>query len=145
MGTKQQPGEFDCYGAALPDEPLFTLLGRDRLAPGLVRAWADEREDAVARGEAPESDREKIAEARACAARMEAWREKNNGAWREKNPELPLADGFKPRLFPSDFTLYPNTPRFLDDVPGAAHALAHDDPTPCQTGEPCIGGDCRCA
>lgn len=129
MGTKQQPGEFDCYGAALPDEPMFTLLGRDRLAPGLVRAWADEREDAVARGEAPESDREKIGEARTCASRMEAWREANDGAWRERNPELPLSAA----------------PRFLDDVPGAALALAHDDLTPCQTGEPCIGGDCRCA
>lgn len=90
MGTKQQPGDFDCYGAALPDEPLFVLLGRDKLAPGLVRAWADEREDAVARGDAPEADREKIAEARACAVRMERWREQNDGAWRQQNPELPF-------------------------------------------------------
>lgn len=40
MGTKNDPGEFDCYARAHPDEPLFTLLGRDRLAPGLVRLWA---------------------------------------------------------------------------------------------------------
>ena len=90
MGTKEQPGDFDCYGAALPDEPLFVLLGRDKLAPGLVRVWADEREDAVARGDAPEADREKIAEARACAVRMERWREQNDGAWRQQNPEIPF-------------------------------------------------------
>jgi hypothetical protein len=40
MGTKNNPGEFDCYAAAEPDEPLFTLLGRDPLASHLVRLWA---------------------------------------------------------------------------------------------------------
>ena len=43
MGTKTQPGEWDCYREALPDEPMFILLGRDPLAPGLVRQWARER------------------------------------------------------------------------------------------------------
>lgn len=39
MGTKNHPGEFDCYAKAQPDEPLFTLLARDPIAPYLVRIW----------------------------------------------------------------------------------------------------------
>lgn len=30
MGTKNQPGSFDCYANAKGDEPLFVLLGRDK-------------------------------------------------------------------------------------------------------------------
>jgi hypothetical protein len=40
MGTKNQPGEFDCYAAANPDEPMFIMLGRDGSAAGRVRSWA---------------------------------------------------------------------------------------------------------
>lgn len=39
MGTKNNPGAFDCYAAALPDEPLFTVLGRDPTAAFFVRLW----------------------------------------------------------------------------------------------------------
>jgi len=67
MGTKNNPGAFDCYANAHPDEPMFVLLGRDRDAPELIRCWADLRE---ARGESAE----KVAEARACADACEAWR-----------------------------------------------------------------------
>lgn len=97
MGTKTEPGAFDGYGAALPTEPMFTLLGRDKLAPGLVRAWADEREDAVARGEAPESDREKIKEARNIARDMEAWRKANadTTSWRTPLPLFDNATGMR--------------------------------------------------
>lgn len=71
MGTKNSPGEFDCYANAGPDEPLFVLLGRDRHAPGLVRLWAllrhneDERLPLVDRNEA------QISEALECADAME--------------------------------------------------------------------------
>ena len=68
MATKNNPGAYDCYANAAPDEPLFVLLGRDRHAPMLVRLWARMREE---EGEAPE----KVAEARSCAAAMEAYRE----------------------------------------------------------------------
>lgn len=34
----------DCYHKALPGEPRFTLLGRDRHAPALVWLWAAVRE-----------------------------------------------------------------------------------------------------
>jgi len=67
MGTKANPGAFDCYANAHPDEPMFVLLGRDRLAPTLVRIWADIREAAG------KTDHTKIAEARACAYQMEMW------------------------------------------------------------------------
>lgn len=40
MGTKNNPGQFDCYAHAAPDEPMFHLLGRDKHAFGLVQLWA---------------------------------------------------------------------------------------------------------
>lgn len=40
MGTKRNPGTYDCYAAAHPDEPMFTLLGRDHSAALLIRLWA---------------------------------------------------------------------------------------------------------
>lgn len=73
MGTKNDPGKFDCYGAAEPDEPMFVLLGRDRLAPSLVDEWADLAEGGLAHSS------EKIAEARQCAAAMRAWRGEKRG------------------------------------------------------------------
>jgi len=67
MGTKNNPGRFDCYDDADPDEPMFVLLARDPVAPVLVRLWADLRSlDSNTRPE-------KIAEAFACAKDMKAW------------------------------------------------------------------------
>lgn len=34
MGTKNNPGAFDCYANAEPDEPMFVLLARDLLVSG---------------------------------------------------------------------------------------------------------------
>lgn len=65
MGTKNNPGQFDCYAAAGEDEPMFVLLGRDKHAPTLVRIWA------LLRAYDEESE-EKIAEALACADAMDA-------------------------------------------------------------------------
>lgn len=70
MGTKNEPGAFDCYANALLDEPMFVLLARDDLASELVGLWADAKE------KFGEEDAEKIAEARACATAMREW-------WRE--------------------------------------------------------------
>lgn len=69
MGTKNNPGAFDCYAAAHPDEPMFVLLGRDRHAPLLVTLWAWMRE---IDGE----DAAKVAEARDCAAQMRSFRQR---------------------------------------------------------------------
>lgn len=73
MGTKNNPGEFDCYDAAEPDEPMFVLLARDPLAPLLVQLWANMRELT----ESTHADTDKIAEAIGCAADMETWRLEN--------------------------------------------------------------------
>jgi len=43
MGTKNNPGKFDCYEKAEPDEPMFVLLARDPLAGHLVSIWAKMR------------------------------------------------------------------------------------------------------
>lgn len=66
MGTKNNPGDFDCYENADPDEPMFVLLARDPMAPRLVEQWAREREWA---GEKPA----KVDEARQCAHAMRQW------------------------------------------------------------------------
>lgn len=65
MGTKNHPGKFDCYIYANGDEPLFTLLGRDRHAPSLVRLWALQRHK-----EGENEDR--VSEALTCADEMDA-------------------------------------------------------------------------
>jgi len=71
MGTKTQPGKFDCHAKAEDDEPMFTLLARDPLAPALVRLWTEARMQAAR----TERDIEKAEEALACADAMERWSE----------------------------------------------------------------------
>jgi hypothetical protein len=68
MGTKNDPGDYDCYANAEPGEPMFVLLARDHRAPFLVEAWA-------AISEMLGGDPKKIAEARNCAASMRLWKQ----------------------------------------------------------------------
>ncbi|WP_119304987.1 hypothetical protein [Dongia deserti] len=90
MGTKNDPGEYDCYAKAHPEEPMFTLLGRDRTAFHLVRIWSALRwghfemarqllDDAIVDlkilGE-KDADEAKLIEALACSDKMLAWFEK---------------------------------------------------------------------
>jgi hypothetical protein len=82
MGTKNNPGSFDCYSKALPDEPVFVLLARDPGFERLVMEWARDREFAVACGERPDTDLAMVEEAYKCARAGAEWRHKNNGAWR---------------------------------------------------------------
>jgi len=77
MGTKKNPGKFDCYNKAEPDEPVFILLARDKAAPELVREWAMKRSFQINIGLKPASDREMVREALQCADAMEAWRRVN--------------------------------------------------------------------
>lgn len=67
MGTKNNPGAYDCYANADPDEPMFVLLGRDKYAPMLVRLWAEMR---FLDGE----EKAKVLEAHRCADDMERFR-----------------------------------------------------------------------
>ncbi len=71
MGTKNNPGEFDCYANAAPDEPMFILLGRDPHAHAAVRKWADDRVSMIDAGYKPDSDMAMVREARECADAME--------------------------------------------------------------------------
>lgn len=86
MGTKNKPGTFDCYHNALPNEPMFVLLGRDPFAPELVEIWGKQRLADIAAGERPESDRTMAQEAYDCAQEMMRWRAANMGAWRKSKP-----------------------------------------------------------
>lgn len=70
MGTKLNPGAFDCYTNAADDEPMFILLARDKHAPALVSLWATMRE---LDGESPE----KVAEAVQCAKAMIDYQQAN--------------------------------------------------------------------
>lgn len=82
MGSKNEPGEFDCYANALPDEPMFILLVRDPAAPEIVEQWAKDRMTAIRRGRKPMADIATVAEAELCAKSMRKWRKENDGKWR---------------------------------------------------------------
>lgn len=84
MGTKNNPGKFDCYANAAPDEPMFILLGRDRNAPVAVRAWAAQRELAIRQGRKPIEDGAMVAEARQCADAMEDFRARHDASMQSK-------------------------------------------------------------
>jgi hypothetical protein len=68
MGTKNNPGDFDCYAKLAPDEPYFIVRGQDILAPGVVRRWATLALEAGV-------DRAKIAEAERVAYDMERYQQ----------------------------------------------------------------------
>ena len=66
--SKADPSPFEGFHKAEPDEPYFTLLARDSVAPVLVKQWA---EISSQRGDQPT---EQILEARRVASAMESWR-----------------------------------------------------------------------
>jgi hypothetical protein len=66
MGTKNNPGKYDCYANAEPDEPLFVLLGRDKNAGALVWLWGVMAE---IDGESPE----KLGESRESVIALMEW------------------------------------------------------------------------
>ena len=85
MGTKNNPGEFDFYAAALPDEPMFVLLARDPQFYSLVNRWAQTRSSEIYCGLRPVEDARAVAEAENCAVQGARWRRENNGIWRKSN------------------------------------------------------------
>jgi hypothetical protein len=86
MGTKNNPGAFDCYEHAHPDEPMFVILGRDPIGGAIVRAWAAARAHLAKTGDAA-----KITEAVQCAAAMDEWCDKaGRDPWLSIFPLLPL-------------------------------------------------------
>jgi len=69
MGSRNNPGKFDCLAAAEPDEPTFTLLGRDPCAAATVAFWCMLR-DNVRNNPA---DASQLKEASECEDAMEQW------------------------------------------------------------------------
>ena len=67
MGTKTEPGKYDCQAKAEDDEPVFVLLARDPVAPLIVELWADLRR------EMGRTEGEQLDEAMQLAKEMEAW------------------------------------------------------------------------
>lgn len=70
MGTKNNPGDYDCYENAHDDEPMFVLLAKDSNAPDLVDTWA---ELYLLKG----GSRDKAQEAFDCANAMRKWKAEN--------------------------------------------------------------------
>jgi len=66
VGTKDNPGKYDCYAKLEDDEPFFVLRAKDPAAPALILRWADERQAVF-------GPNEKIDEARRCARQMQVW------------------------------------------------------------------------
>lgn len=99
VDTKQNPDPNSCYARALPDEPRFTLLGRDPAGPATIRFWRDER--MRLNGDAADEENEAFA----IAAEFEDWRSKNDGRWREELPEAAAVEEPEPEAkqpVPSD-------------------------------------------
>lgn len=90
MGTKLNPGAFDCYHKALPDEPMFVLLARDPLAPEVVRTWARARMLDKRREDAGDGKDAKYDEAMACAQAMTDWRDEHG---------KPVGGGYQPQEY----------------------------------------------
>lgn len=84
MGTRNNPAPNDCYDRAEDDEPRFTFIARDQLSGAMVMVWALLRVHLADPTDLEEQT--KIAEAMACAERMQAWR-------LQHRPDKPLLGG----------------------------------------------------
>lgn len=73
MGTKLNPGPYDCYTKAAPDEPIFILRAKDPIAPIMVQMWARLTEY-FAKEHKQSVDDVKLIEAFNCAEQMRIWR-----------------------------------------------------------------------
>ena len=79
MGTKANPGKFDCYASADENEPIFILRANDPLAPVLVREWC--RQYSLKKGfKLTPKQQEKVQEAFQVAGAMEAWKRGKDAA-----------------------------------------------------------------
>lgn len=74
MGSKTNPGKFDCYANAEPDEPMFILLGRDKAAGSTVRKWVQFR---IMAGKNEAGD-EQTEEAMRCSYAMDEYAKASN-------------------------------------------------------------------
>ena len=82
MGTKNNPGQFDCYDDIDPDEPFFVLRAKDPLAAMIVRWWAGVADKTGV-------SEEKVREALSCSYNMWEWRMKN-APDKEEHPDIEI-------------------------------------------------------
>lgn len=75
MGTKANPGKYDCYDKAGPDEPLFVLRANDPMAPMVVKFWIYLSQEKYKNSEGWS---EKLVEAEKCVNDMVAWKSRKN-------------------------------------------------------------------
>lgn len=74
MGTKTNPGRYDCYEALREDEPHFVLMARDEHFARVVGFWAMLRMQFIAEGKDPVADVDKVTEALQVAREGVEWR-----------------------------------------------------------------------
>ena len=88
MGTRNNPGVWDCYAKAEPDEELFTLMARDPDFEEFVRWWAHWRSRQIAAGVRPANEEEyaQIREAQEIATRGGIW----GREWRQRKEHAAL-------------------------------------------------------
>lgn len=67
--TEEISDPNSCFNRALPEEPMFVLLGRDASAPDVLRRWASDR---VERGKNQAGDQQ-IVKALKLAEEMERY------------------------------------------------------------------------
>ena len=91
MGTKNNPGNYDCYEKAADDEPIFILRANDPLAPKLVRKWV-----AMDMGEKKHTKKtiKKWMNAVHIADDMEKWKRKHVLTGKEAPDSVPKDYGF---------------------------------------------------
>jgi hypothetical protein len=100
MANKNHPGKFRCYEAAMPDEPMFVILGRDPAGPATLAFWARQRE--IMGKDQEGDDLERIVAARSESEDMFHWRAHNvdgpNGhpTWRDPRPAAALDNYTRP-------------------------------------------------
>lgn len=139
MSTKLQPGAFDCYRAALPDEPMFILLARDVSAPHRLREWADQRRkelitEKLARPDLDEDgawieryheDMAKCREADLIGHDMTVWRAAHEGEWRKGGMRSTMSD-INPALRQAIAeTTHQRLCSFLVVGTGSVHLITH--------------------
>jgi hypothetical protein len=83
-----------CLNRAAPDEVVFVLRAKDPVAPQTLRHWATMAEGV--------HEADKVAEARACADAMDAWRvarfDPQGKPWPQVTPEVPTPPAPAPRI-----------------------------------------------
>ena len=85
--TKTTPSIFRCYEAALPDEPMFVILGRDPAGPATIDFWANQR---IKMGKvSTDDDRERIRAAVDEAKDFQQWRDEQI-AFAQENDQPPI-------------------------------------------------------